>query len=108
MTADFRNTYLLKSEGPLRQSNGKEDVVARFLRIQHRLNPLHVYCRFLDRGHGRRLAVWLCKSYEVLVFVWVSLIIKLIIHWYCLYDRNCRIRREIGKAVKEGGYKDDR
>ena len=83
-------------------------MVAKFLNIQHRLNPLHVYCRFLDRGHGRRLAVLLCKSYEVLVFVWLSLVIKLIIRWYCLYNKNCLIRAEIGKAVKTGGYKHDR
>jgi len=37
-------------------------------KIQHRLNPLHVYCRLVDRGLGRRFSSRLCWYYEKLLY----------------------------------------
>ena len=64
-------------------------MVARLLAIQHRLNPLHVYCRFLDMGLGKRVSSSVCRSYETLVFVWVSWILKVVVHFYCVVNGEC-------------------
>ena len=37
-------------------------------RLQHRTNPLHVYCRLMDLGLGRFLSRRLCVFYERLFF----------------------------------------
>ena len=78
---------------------GEEPVVGmgKFLSIQHRLNPLHLYCRFLDRGLSKRLSVSLCKSYEVLIFIWVSLFIKTAIYFYSIINRNFNVLEELRK-----------
>lgn len=63
-------------------------MVATFLSIQHRLNPLHVYCRFMERGLGRSFSVSVCRSYELLLFIWISWIIKVAIHLCCMVERD--------------------
>lgn len=70
-------------------------MVAKFLHIQHRLNPLHLYCRFVDRGLNRAFSVSVCRYYEFLVFVWLSWIIKAAIHCCLLVNRDLLIRDEI-------------
>ena len=70
-------------------------MVARLLAIQHRLNPLHVYCRFLDMGLGKRASTSVCRSYEILLFVWVSWILKVVVHFYCVINRDCIVKQEI-------------
>ena len=37
-------------------------------RLQHRANPLHVYCRLMDLGMGPFLSRTLCVIYEKLFF----------------------------------------
>lgn len=64
-----------------------EFMVGRCLAIQHRLNPLHVYCRFRDRGLSDKLSVSICRTYESLVFVWINLIIKSMIYLCCITSR---------------------
>lgn len=36
-------------------------------KFQHRLNPLHVFCR-LDHVFGKRGAIWVSKIYEELFY----------------------------------------
>jgi hypothetical protein len=36
--------------------------------LKHLINPLHVYCRLLDLGMGRRLSSRLCHFYEHAIF----------------------------------------
>jgi hypothetical protein len=72
----------------------QESLGERFLAIQHRLNPLHVYCRLLERGLGRRISTSIGKSYEALVFIWLSWIIKTVICILFAMNRGHRIRRE--------------
>jgi hypothetical protein len=78
---------------------GEELVVGmgKILAIQHRLNPLHLYCRFLDRGLSKRLSFSLCRSYEVLIFIWVSFFIKTTIYFYSIIDRNFSVLEELRK-----------
>lgn len=42
-----------------------------FLNIQHRLNPLHVYCRLIEIGMSKRFSFSVCKYYEILVYSWL-------------------------------------
>jgi copper oxidase (laccase) domain-containing protein len=37
-------------------------------RLQHRANPLHVYCRLMDLGMGRFISRRVCTFYEKVVF----------------------------------------
>jgi hypothetical protein len=73
-------------------------VVRKLLSIQHRFNPLHLYCRFLQRGLTRERSMMICRFYEVLVFFWLSYLIKVLIRGYCCVNRSCSVREEIRKA----------
>ena len=41
------------------------------LNIQHRLNPLHVHCRMVEKGLGKDFSAWFCKWYGILVYSWL-------------------------------------
>ena len=75
-------------------------MVNKFLDIQHRLNPLHVYCRFLDRGLNKRFSASVCKVYEMLIYLWVGWIIKTIIfsHWFL--NRSWSLQKAFSKKYK--------
>jgi hypothetical protein len=42
------------------------------LMIQHRLNPLHVYCRLVEAGLNKRLCMPMCKWYQILIYSWLA------------------------------------
>jgi hypothetical protein len=42
------------------------------LNIQHSLNPLHVYCRLVERGLNKRLSISMCKYYQTLIYSWLG------------------------------------
>jgi hypothetical protein len=67
-------------------------VITKMLAVQHHLNPLHLYCRFVDRGYNKTLSAFICKAYELLVFSWMSRFIKTLIYFYCLKSRSFRIQ----------------
>jgi len=73
-------------------------MVERFLSIQHRLNPLHVYCRLLDRGLRKGLSIIICKSYEIAIYVWISWIIKTMVHFLCVMNSSVSIQREMKES----------
>jgi hypothetical protein len=70
-------------------------MVDSFLAIQHRLNPLHIYCRLLDRGLGKGLSASICKSYEIAIYVWISWIIKTMVHFFCVMNSSLSVQREM-------------
>ena len=72
----------------------RETLVARLLSFQHRLNPLHVYCRLLDRGISRKLAMSASKTYELLLFIWLSFLVKTLIHFRLLLTHQGLNRKE--------------
>jgi len=72
----------------------RETLVARLLSIQHRLNPLHVYCRLLDRGISKNLAMSVGKAYELLLFIWLSFLIKTLVHFRLLLTHQGLNRKE--------------
>ncbi len=41
------------------------------LDIQHRLNPLHVHCRLVERGFKKRSALSICRYYEIFIYSWL-------------------------------------
>jgi hypothetical protein len=72
----------------------RETLVARLLSIQHRLNPLHVYCRLLDRGISKNRAMSVGKTYELLVFISLSFLIKTLIYFRLLLTHQGLNRKE--------------
>ena len=42
------------------------------LKVQHRFNPLHVYCRLVDRGWSKRFSLSICRYYEILIYSWLA------------------------------------
>lgn len=43
---------------------------------QHRFNPLHVYCRVVERGANKRVSLVVCWLYEMFIYSWLSWIFK--------------------------------
>jgi hypothetical protein len=72
-------------------------MVAKLLTIQHRFNPLHVYCRFREKGLSRKFSISVCRAYELLCFMWVSYLIKTFIHCYLIVNRSSKIQDELRK-----------
>ncbi|MBN2122948.1 MAG: hypothetical protein JW821_01525 [Deltaproteobacteria bacterium] len=72
-------------------------MVGKLLTVQHRLNPLHVYCRFLEAGLNRRFSSTICKSYEMMFFCWMSSAISLAVHLCCLLNPRNRVEDVIRK-----------
>lgn len=70
-------------------------MVDRFLAIQHRLNPLHIYCRLLDRGLGMGLSASICKFYEIAIYFWISWTIKTMVHFFCVMNSSLSVQREM-------------
>lgn len=59
--------------GRLRNLRGNLDVMKlKILQIQHRLNPLHVYCRLVNSGLNKKLSMSICKYYGIVVYSWLS------------------------------------
>lgn len=50
------------------------------LKIQHRLNPLHIHCRLVERGMNKRLSYASCIVYELFVFPWLRLVSSIMIY----------------------------
>ncbi len=42
------------------------------LTIQHRFNPLHVYCRLVETGFNKSFCLPICKWYGTLIYTWVA------------------------------------
>jgi hypothetical protein len=79
-------------ERPFGKQRGWLVMITKILAVQHRLNPLHVYCRFVERGYNKRLSLFACKAYERLVFAWISPLIKALIYLCCLKSRSITVQ----------------
>ena len=74
-----------------------------FLGIQHYVNPLHVYCRFVEMGCSKKKSMLICKCYEKSIFKCVDIVLKLSI-FLCrkfgkcqdgiliITDKSCRMK----------------
>ena len=34
--------------------------------LEHKLHPMHIYCRMRDMGIAKKISLWLCIQYEKL------------------------------------------
>ena len=50
----------------------KSAVKMMMLNIQHRFNPLHVYCRLAERGLDKKSSLSICRYYEILIYSWLA------------------------------------
>ena len=75
-----------------KQVDGCWTMVEKLFAVQHRLNPLHIYCRLLDRGINRRISVWICRTYEILFFTGFNFSLKVLIHSCLLLDKSYAMR----------------
>jgi len=39
--------------------------------VQHRCNPLHVYCRLIEKGVNREISIRLIRVYEAMLYWWL-------------------------------------
>lgn len=74
-----------------------QPLVEKLLSVQHRLNPLHVYCRFLDIGLNRRFSTTLCKSYEMVLFCWMSSVLRFAVHLCYILNPRTKVEDVIRK-----------
>ena len=44
------------------------EVFTMSTKLQHYLNPLHIYCRLRDMGIAKGIALGLCRVYERIIF----------------------------------------
>jgi hypothetical protein len=59
--------------GRMRNLRGNLNVLKlKIFEIQHRLNPLHVYCRLVGSGLSKKLSMSICKYYGIVVYSWLS------------------------------------
>ena len=42
------------------------------LNFQHNFNPLHIYCRLIDKGVAPRTSLRLSRCYEILIYKWIT------------------------------------
>ena len=52
-------------------------MVDKMLNIQHQYNPLHIYCRLIEKGFNKRLSRAICRYYELLIYsgvTWVTVL----------------------------------
>jgi len=47
------------------------------IELQHRVNPLHIYCRLVDHRLSNRTSLRVCRRYEQLVYPWVLMVTTL-------------------------------
>ena len=67
-------------------TEGLHALATRILNIQDRLNPLHVYCRLVERGFNRDRSISICRCYGVLFYRWFSWAIGLAVKVCTLWD----------------------
>ncbi len=51
-------------------------VIPSIFALQHRMNPLHLYCRCMERGYRHGVSFFYCRVYEVTVFFFVRRVLR--------------------------------
>ena len=74
-------------------------LTGKLLAFQHALNPLHIYCRIMDAGLSKGLAMTVSRSYELCVFTFVSLTIKGAIQIHRFFYPRWGLKEELGKQT---------
>ncbi|MCF8061003.1 MAG: hypothetical protein K9M82_00665 [Deltaproteobacteria bacterium] len=81
------------------------DVIPCIFAIQHRMNPLHVYCRFMERGYRHGTTVFYCKVYEITVFSWMRRVLRyaLVVACACSSTREEPLPSRLGQTSRRTG-----
>jgi hypothetical protein len=66
------------------------------LSVQHAMNPLHIYCRLMDLGLGKRISLLVIKCYEHLLYQWL-------IHLTTISMALCRYKPSVRKMSLRRG-----
>lgn len=72
-------------------------MIVGILNIQHRMNPLHIYCRLVEGGLDRRVSLVFCRSYELLVFFWLKRVLKTLMYLHVLVNGEFALEKVIRK-----------
>jgi hypothetical protein len=56
----------------VKEKDQMDQSAKHLLNIQHCLNPLHIYCRFVERGMDKSFSMAICRYYELLGYRWLS------------------------------------
>jgi hypothetical protein len=78
-------------------------LASRLMKLQHVLNPVHVYCRIMEAGVRRDLAVTMSRSYEILVFTFLSPAIKGAIQVHRFFYPHWIPEKELRKELNRKG-----
>jgi hypothetical protein len=66
----------------------QDTLLDTLFKIQHDFNPLHLYCRLIERGLGKGLSMSICRYYEALIYSWLV--------WFTVVAvQICRLARRI-------------
>jgi hypothetical protein len=65
---------------------GLHGLATRILNVQDRLNPLHIYCRLVERGLKKTQSIAICRCYGALFYSWFSCAIGLAVKVCTLWD----------------------
>lgn len=58
-----------------------ERVERLLLEMQHKFNPLHVYCRLIERGMDKHVSIRISRFYEILIYKWFAALSVLSIYF---------------------------
>ena len=68
------------------------NIISSIFAIQHYMNPLHVYCRFMKKGYRHGTSVFCCKAYEITIFFWMRRVLRFVLIVAHVCDRSGRER----------------
>jgi hypothetical protein len=57
------------------------------LEMQHKCNPLHVYCRLIERGMDKHVSIRISRYYEILIYKWLAAL-SIVSIYVCRLIRN--------------------
>jgi len=61
------------------------------LNFQHKFNPLHIYCRLLDKGFDPRISLRLSRYYEILIYKWIAPHLTFFLIFFCQSVKKIKI-----------------
>jgi len=62
-------------------------MIRLMLALQHRLNPLHLFCRLIEKGWNKDCSMFACKWYEILIYSWLHWISIAVIKLHMIGSR---------------------
>jgi len=55
--------------------------------FQHKSNPLHIYCRLLDKGLNPQTSLRLSRYYEILIYKWLTQLVFILFFLFRLFKK---------------------